>query len=108
MDLKLTLVTIGIFVAILDEGTKYIATNIIKKDVSTWIPVCSVVYGIIFGIICYFTTDASMTYNLLETIFIGASAGASATGVNQTYKQAMKRKLLNQTTDTDSDKQSHE
>lgn len=101
MDLKLTLVTIGIFVALLDEGTKYIATNIIKKDVSTWIPVCSVVFGIILGIICYYTTDASVTYNLLETIFIGASAGASATGLNQTYKQAMKRKVLNQTVDVD-------
>lgn len=101
MDLKLTIVTIGIFVAMLDEGTKYIATNIIKKDVSTWIPVCSVVYGIILGIICYYTTDASVTYNLLETIFIGASAGASATCLDQTYKQAKKRKVSNQTIDTE-------
>ena len=103
MDLKLTLVTIGIFVTLLDEGTKYIATNIIKKDVSTWIPVCSVLYGIILGVICYYTTDASTAYNLLETIFIGASAGASATCVNQTYKQAMKRKVLNQTVDVEAE-----
>ena len=66
--MELSIITIGTFVAILNQGTKYIAKNFIKHDVSKWIPVCSVVYGIILGIIGFIMPDVDMGNNLLEAI----------------------------------------
>lgn len=88
--MQLTLVTIGAFVAVLNQGTKYIATNFIKKDVSKFIPICSVIYGIILGIIGYYLPDANMGSSLIEAIFIGISAGSASTGVHQITKQLTK------------------
>lgn len=88
--MQLTLVTIGAFVAVLNQGTKYIANTFIKKDVSKFIPICSVIYGIILGIIGYYLPEANMGNNLIEAIFIGISAGSASTGVHQIGKQLTK------------------
>lgn len=88
--MKLSIVTIGVFVAMLNQATKYLDTNIIKKDLSKYIPICSVVYGILLGVIGYFMPDVEMGTDILEAIFIGASAGSASTGVHQIYKQHTK------------------
>lgn len=98
--MQLTLVTIGAFVAILNQGTKYIANNFIKKDVSKYIPMCSVIYGIILGIIGYYLPNADMGSNLVEAIFIGISAGSASTGVHQIGKQLTKTDKDGGVTDT--------
>lgn len=88
--MKLSIVTIGIFVGMLNQATKYLDNNIIKKDLSKYIPICSVVFGILLGVIGYFMPDVEMGTDLLEAIFIGASAGSASTGVHQIYKQHTK------------------
>jgi hypothetical protein len=90
--MQLTIVTIGVFVAALNEATKYIAKNILEKDINKWIPILSVVYGIILGIIGYFIPNGNMGSDILEAIFIGASAGGSAVAGHQTYKHLTKDK----------------
>lgn len=89
--MELSIITIGTFVAILNQGTKYIAKNFIKHDVSRWIPVCSVLYGIILGIIGFIMPDVEMGNNLLEAIFIGISAGSTSTCIHQIYVQRVQK-----------------
>lgn len=90
--MQLSILTIGAFVAVLNQGTKYIATNFVKKDISKWIPVLSVVYGIILGVIGYFLPDGNMGSNMVEAITIGIAAGSGSTGIHQVYKQMVKAK----------------
>ena len=90
-NMELSIITIGTFVAILNQGTKYIAGNFIKRDVSKWIPVCSVIYGVILGIIGFMMPDVEMGNNLLEAIFIGISAGSASTGIHQIYVQQVQK-----------------
>jgi len=90
--MQLSILTIGSFVAILNQGTKYIASNFINKDVSKFIPICSVLYGIILGIIGFYLPDADMGKDIIEAIFIGISAGSASTGVHQITKQLEKDK----------------
>ena len=45
------------------------------------------IFGLILGIAGYYTPNVEMGANLIEAIFIGLSAGAAATGVNQVGKQ---------------------
>lgn len=93
--MQLSILTIGAFVAVLNQGTKYIANNFIKKDVSKFIPVFSVLYGIILGIVGFYLPDADMGSNLVEAIFIGISAGSASTGIHQIGKQLTKEKSAN-------------
>ena len=44
-------------------------------------------FGLILGIAGYYTPNVDMGRNLIEAIFIGLSAGAAATGINQVGKQ---------------------
>lgn len=88
--MQLSIVTIGAFVGILNQATKYIAENFIKKDISKFIPIFSVIYGIILGIIGFYLPNADMGSNLVEAIFIGISAGSASTGVHQIGKQLAK------------------
>ena len=76
----------------LAQATKYVATNFIKKDVSRFIPICSVIYGIILSIIGHYTSTTNIGSNLIEAIFIGASAGGASVAGHQTYKQLSKGK----------------
>ena len=91
--MQFSIVTISSFVALLNQATKYIATNFIKKDVSKYIPVCSVIYGIILGVAGYFLTDVEMGGNIIEAIFIGAMSGSASTGVHQISKQLSPEKV---------------
>lgn len=87
---ELTIVTIGAFVAALNQATKYIATNFIKRDISKFIPICSVIYGLILGIIGFYLPNANMGSNLAEAVLIGISAGSASTGCHQIVKQLTK------------------
>ena len=87
---ELTIVTIGAFVAALNQATKYIATNFIKRDISKFIPICSVIYGLVLGIIGFYLPNANMGNNLIEAILIGISAGSASTGCHQIVKQLTK------------------
>lgn len=87
---ELTIVTIGAFVAALNQATKYIATNFIKRDISKFIPICSVIYGLVLGIIGFYLPNANMGSNLVEAVLIGISAGSASTGCHQIVKQLTK------------------
>lgn len=87
---ELTIVTIGAFVAALNQATKYIATNFIKRDISKFIPICSVIYGLVLGIIGFYLPNANMGNNLVEAVLIGISAGSASTGCHQIVKQLTK------------------
>ena len=87
---ELTIVTIGAFVAALNQATKYIATNFIKRDISKFIPICSVIYGLVLGIIGFYLPNANMGSDLVEAVLIGISAGSASTGCHQIVKQLTK------------------
>lgn len=90
MVLQFSIVTITAFVAALNECVKYISKSIFKKDMNAYIPIFSLVFGIILGIAGYFTNNVDMGNNLIEAIFIGLAAGATATDIHQVGKQLIK------------------
>lgn len=88
--LEFSIATISAFVATLNELTKYITKTYIKKDISRYIPLFSLLYGLILGISGFFIPSVEMGSNIVEAIFIGLSAGAASTGIHQVYKQQTK------------------
>ena len=85
--LQFSILTIGTFVTMLDSITIFIGKACFKKDIRKVIPIFSLIFGLILGIAGYYTPNVEMGANLIEAIFIGLSAGAAATGVNQVGKQ---------------------
>lgn len=88
--LEFSIATISVFVSTLNELTKYITKTYIKKDISRYIPLFSLLYGLILGISGFFIPSVEMGSNIVEAIFIGLSAGAASTGIHQVYKQQTK------------------
>jgi hypothetical protein len=88
--LEFSIATISVFVSTLNELTKYITKTYIKKDISRYIPLFSLLYGLILGISGFFIPNVEMGSNIVEAIFIGLSAGAASTGIHQIYKQQTK------------------
>ena len=90
LDLNFSIATIATFVGILDQITKTILNTYGKKDWDKFIPICSLVFGLILGISGYFIPNVEMGNNIIEAIFIGLSAGAASTGIHQIYHQQVK------------------
>lgn len=88
--LELSIITISSFVTFLDTVTMVIGRQCFKKDINRFIPIFSLVYGLALGIAGYYTSNVDMGSNIIEAIFIGLSAGAAATGINQVGKQLSK------------------
>lgn len=93
--LQFSILTIGTFVTMLDSISIFIGKACFKKDIKKIIPILSLVFGLILGICGYYTPNVDMGGNLVEAIFIGLSAGAAATGVNQVGKQMNKGEMIN-------------
>ena len=89
--LQFSIITISTFVGILNEAIKIIASTVFKKDITKYIPLFSVIFGIGLGIAGFYTPNVDMGKNLIEAIFIGLSAGCTATGVHQIGKQLTKK-----------------
>lgn len=85
--LEFSIVTITTFVALLNQAVKTIAEKSFNKNINKYIPICSLVFGLILGIAGYFMPNVEMGNNIIEAIFIGISAGAAATGCHQVGKQ---------------------
>ena len=81
-----SILTISPFVGILNEATKSVA-KCFKKDINRYIPIFSLVYGVILGIAGYYIPDLDFGHNLVEAIFAGLVGGGAATGVHQTFHQ---------------------
>lgn len=96
--MEFSVITITTFVGLMNQGLKYITKTFIKRDVSKFIPICSVIFGILLGISGYFIPSVEMGNNIIEAIFMGAAAGGSATAVHQSYKQLSKQSTDNTTT----------
>lgn len=96
--LQFSILTIGTFVTMLDSISIFIGKACFKKDIKKIIPILSLVFGLILGICGYYTPNVEMGSNLVEAIFIGLSAGAAATGVNQVGKQMNKGEMINDIT----------
>lgn len=91
--LEFSIITLSTFVTILVSTTRYIAT-IFKKDVSYYLPIFAIVYGILLAVCGYYFTNVAMGNNIIEAVFIGLSSGAGACGINQVGKQLYKKELL--------------
>ena len=85
--LQFSILTIRTFGTMLDSITIFIGKACFKKDIKKVIPIFSLIFGLALGIAGYYTPNVDMGANLIEAIFIGLSAGAAATGVNQVGKQ---------------------
>lgn len=88
--LEFSIITISSFVTMLDEFVKTFSKIVFKKDISKFIPIFSVLFGVILGIVGFYIPNVEMGNNIVEAIFIGISAGSAATGVNQISKQLNK------------------
>lgn len=87
--MEFSIVTISAFVAILNEATKTIAKSL-GYNINRLIPICSLIFGVILGVVGYYTPNVQLGNNLIEAIFIGLSAGGASTGCHQVYKQLSK------------------
>ena len=88
--LQFSILTIGTFVTMLDSISILICKICFNKDIKKIVPILSLIFGLGLGIAGYYTPNVDMGNNLLEAIFIGLSAGAAATGVNQVGRQLTK------------------
>lgn len=93
--MEFSIITITTFVTMLNELVKRFGTAFLKKDLKNYIPLCSMIFGIILGITGFFLPGVDMGDNIVEAIFIGLAAGSAATGVDQVPKQLKKLKLEN-------------
>lgn len=88
--LEFTIATISVFVAALNELVKTISLKCFNYDIKKFIPLFSVGFGLILGILGYFAPNVTMGNNIIEAIFIGIAAGGNAVGFHQIYKQLSK------------------
>lgn len=94
--LEFSSLSVSAFVAVLNEITKTIAKDVFKKDINKYIPIFSIGYGIILGLLGYFFYTESFGNDLVKALFIGLASGAAATGYHQIGKQLMKKPLLDE------------
>ena len=87
---EFSIATIGVFVGLFNELVKFIATTYFKKDINKFIPLISIGFGLILGIVGYFIPEVKMGGNIVEAIVVGIASGASAVGVHQIGKQLTK------------------
>ena len=99
-----SILTISPFVGVLNEATKSIA-KCFKKDINRYIPIFSLVYGVILGIVGYYIPGLDFGNNLVEAIFAGLVGGGAATGVHQTFHQISSKidDAKSETSNTDND-----
>lgn len=88
--MEFSIITISAFVTLLVSVTRYIGTTCFKKDLSKFLPIFAICYGLILAIAGYFTPDVEMGKNIIEAVFLGIATGAGATGINQVGKQLSK------------------
>jgi hypothetical protein len=95
--LEFTAITLAAFVVALNEVVKIIAVAITgdEEKIKRYIPIFSLVFGVILGIIGYFMPNVTMGNNIVEAIFFGLASGASATGYHQVFKQLKKSPTSN-------------
>lgn len=91
--LEFSIITITAFVSVLDTTLILILKNFCKGDYKRVIPLFSIIFGIGLGVAGYYTKNVEMGSNLIEAIFIGLSAGAAATGIDQVSKQLSKKNV---------------
>ena len=89
--LEFSIISISTFVTVLNEVVKYMADAMFKKDIKRYIPMFSIIFGIVLGIIGFYIPTVEMGNNIVEAIFIGIAAGSAATGFNQIGKQLNKK-----------------
>lgn len=88
--LEFTITTISVFVAALNELVKTISMKCFNYDIKKYIPLFSIGFGLILGILGYFAPNITMGNNIVEAIFIGIASGGNAVGFHQIYKQLSK------------------
>lgn len=87
--LKFSIITLTAFVTVLVSTTRYVF-KVFNKDVSRYLPLFAMAYGIILAVCGYYFTDVSFGDTIIDAIFIGLTNGASACGINQIGKQLNK------------------
>lgn len=91
--MKLSIVTISAFVGMLNEATKYTAKTFFNKDISKFIPMFSVLYGILLALVGFYCIpESGLGNDFIEAILIGISAGSASTGIHQIGHQISKNK----------------
>jgi len=92
--LEFTITTISVFVAALNELVKTISMKCFNYDIKKYIPLFSIGFGLILGILGYFAPNIKMGNNIVEAIFIGIASGGNAVGFHQIYKQLSKGEVV--------------
>lgn len=88
METSLLLIT---FIAgLIAEAFKKILPKLTTKNISHFIPVISLISGIIISIICFYTNTMNVGETLIQAIIVGAIGGAGMTGLHQLPTQMRK------------------
>lgn len=101
--MQFSIITITSFVTMLNSIVIYVAKNTFNFDIKKYIPIISICFGLILGIVGYFMPDVEMGNNLVEAIFVGISSGASSVGINQIGKQLNKDDTIKDVLDQNDD-----
>jgi hypothetical protein len=72
----------------------YIAKTTFEFNIKKYIPIISIIFGMILGIAGYFIPNVEMGDNWIEAVFIGISAGGSSVGLDQVGKQLNKSQTM--------------
>jgi hypothetical protein len=80
---------IAAFVYVLNEATKTIA-KACGKDVKRYIPIFSIVYGLILGVCGYFIPSMNTGSDIITAIIVGIASGLASTGGHQVGHQLVK------------------
>ena len=102
--MQFSIITITSFVTMLNSIVIYVAKNTFNFDIKKYIPIISICFGLILGIVGYFMPDVEMGNNLVEAIFVGISSGASSVGINQIGKQLNKDDTIKDVSDQNDDR----
>ena len=74
--LKFSIITLTAFVTVLVSTTRYVF-KVFNKDISRYLPLFAMAYGIILAVCGYYFTDISFGDTIIDAIFIGLTNASS-------------------------------
>lgn len=79
-------------VVILNQATKWFGDTIIEKNINKYIPIFSVVYGLIIGLICLWQYPEVLPTGTtwFQAMILGIASGSASTGLHQIGAQLSK------------------
>lgn len=88
--METSLIMITLVTGVLSQIVKKSLPKFTTKDLTNFIPIVSILFGVILSIICYFTGFLYVGDGLFESIIYGVIAATGMTGLHQVPTQIRK------------------